>query len=53
MSRSRSEVFEALAEFRGRGLQVSEPMESPVCHMAFAADPDGNPIIIHQRKHRD
>lgn len=43
-------IVEALAEFRGRGLELSDPMESPVCHMAFGADPEGNAIIIHQRK---
>jgi predicted enzyme related to lactoylglutathione lyase len=26
------------------------PMETPVCHMLFVSDPDGNPIIIHKRK---
>ncbi len=26
------------------------PMETPVCHMLFISDPDGNPIIIHKRK---
>ena len=27
-----------------------EPMETPVCHMAVVADPDGNSITIHKRK---
>ncbi len=40
----------ALEEFRKRGAQLSEPEETPVCHMAFGADPDGNTLIIHQRK---
>lgn len=26
------------------------PMETPVCHMAFVRDPDGNSIGIHKRK---
>lgn len=26
------------------------PMETPVCHMAVVADPDGNSLIIHKRK---
>lgn len=38
---------EALAS---RGLQISPVDESPVCHMAFAKDPEGNAVIIHQRK---
>ncbi|HEV3153731.1 MAG TPA: VOC family protein [Candidatus Baltobacteraceae bacterium] len=36
-----------------RGLEISPVDESPVCHMAFGKDPEGNTIIIHQRKHRD
>jgi predicted enzyme related to lactoylglutathione lyase len=27
-----------------------EPMETPVCHMAVISDPDGNSVMIHQRK---
>jgi predicted enzyme related to lactoylglutathione lyase len=34
-------------------LAVSDVTESPVCFMAFAADPEGNAIIIHQRKNPD
>ncbi len=26
------------------------PVETPVCHMALIADPDGNSICIHKRK---
>ena len=36
-----------------RGLQFSPVDETPVCHMAFAQDPEGNAVIIHQRKNRD
>jgi predicted enzyme related to lactoylglutathione lyase len=45
-----SDIAQALAEFRKRGAQLSDPEETPVCHMAFGADPDGNTLIIHQRK---
>jgi predicted enzyme related to lactoylglutathione lyase len=41
------------ARARERGAQVTEPMESPVCYMAFGSDPEGNRIIIHQRKSPD
>lgn len=40
----------AVELYRSRGLQVSDVTESPVCYMAFASDPEGNMIIIHQRK---
>ena len=29
---------------------LMEPMDTPVCHMALVEDPDGNQIMIHQRK---
>lgn len=43
---------EAVERYRARGLAVSDVTESPVCFMAFAQDPEGNAIIIHQRKER-
>ena len=27
-----------------------EPFETPVCHMAFVFDPEGNTLCIHKRK---
>jgi predicted enzyme related to lactoylglutathione lyase len=30
---------------------LGEPGETPVCHMAFISDPDGNTLTIHQCKH--
>ncbi len=44
------DIASALETFRRRGAQLSGPEETPVCHMAFGADPDGNTLIIHQRK---
>lgn len=43
----------AVAEFRSRGLELSDPMNTPVCTMAFGKDPEGNGIIIHQRTATD
>jgi predicted enzyme related to lactoylglutathione lyase len=43
----------AVEHYRSRGLTVSDVSESPVCFMAFAADPEGNAVIIHQRKNHD
>jgi catechol 2,3-dioxygenase-like lactoylglutathione lyase family enzyme len=40
----------AVEHYRARGLQLSDVAESPVCFMAFGQDPEGNAIIIHQRK---
>ena len=48
-----NDIQAALSEMRARGAQIADPMESPVCHMAFGQDPDGNGFIIHQRKAND
>ena len=43
----------AIEFYRNRGLNVSEAEETPVCHMAFADDSEGNHFILHQRKSND
>jgi len=43
----------AVEHYRKKGLQLSDVTESPVCFMSFGADPEGNSIIIHQRKVKD
>jgi len=48
-----ADVKAAIARIRERGAEVSEPMESPVCTMAFGRDPEGNGYIIHCRKNPD
>jgi predicted enzyme related to lactoylglutathione lyase len=41
----------AVEELRAQGVQiVMEPLETGVCFMALIADPDGNQILVHQRK---
>ena len=47
------DIHAARAAMVARGLEFSPVDESPVCHMAFSKDPEGNAIIIHQRKQRD
>jgi predicted enzyme related to lactoylglutathione lyase len=44
------DIRRAIEYYRARGVQVSDPDESPVCHMAFAEDSEGNHFILHQRK---
>lgn len=40
----------AIAELRSKGVKFkTEPLETPVCKMAFISDPDGNTICIHKR----
>jgi predicted enzyme related to lactoylglutathione lyase len=42
----------AVAALRAAGTRFHvEPCASPVCHMAVAADPDGNSVCIHHRDH--
>jgi predicted enzyme related to lactoylglutathione lyase len=45
-----NDIDAAIAEYRAKGLSVGDADETPVCRMAFAADPEGNGIILHQRK---
>lgn len=40
----------AVALFNSRGANIPEPFDTPVCVMALASDPDGNGLVIHQRK---
>jgi catechol 2,3-dioxygenase-like lactoylglutathione lyase family enzyme len=45
------DVAATRAELEGKGVafQGGDTMDSGVCHMAFFADPDGNPLILHHR----
>ena len=41
----------AMEELKRAGVSVYWPLEeTPVCYLAIVEDPDGNRIIIHQRK---
>ncbi|HEX2036313.1 MAG TPA: VOC family protein [Chloroflexota bacterium] len=45
------DVKAAVEELRAKGVTViMDALETPVCHMATVADPDGNWIVLHQRK---
>jgi predicted enzyme related to lactoylglutathione lyase len=45
------DVGAATEELRGKGVPVAmEPLETPDCFMAVVTDPDGNQIMLHQRK---
>lgn len=44
------DIDSATKTLRERGVQIPDPIESPVCHMTFGQDPEGNGFIIHQRK---
>jgi len=41
----------AVQRLREHGVKfMAEPHETPVCHMVTIADPDGNLLVVHQRK---
>jgi predicted enzyme related to lactoylglutathione lyase len=44
------DVEAARAELESKGVEFhADTMDSGVCHMAFFADPDGNPLMLHHR----
>ncbi len=45
-----ADINAAVAAFRAKGVRLGDPDETDVCFMAFGADPDGNGIVVHQRK---
>ena len=47
------DVAKAVADGKGRGVtfhEGGEVTDTPVCHMAFGEDPEGNQFILHHRK---
>jgi predicted enzyme related to lactoylglutathione lyase len=48
-----ADVAKAVDEAKGRGTKFHENgdvTDTPVCHMAFGEDPEGNQFILHHRK---
>ena len=45
-----TDIHGAVPQLRERGAELSDPEETEVCYMSFGRDPDGNTVIIHQRK---
>jgi predicted enzyme related to lactoylglutathione lyase len=43
-------IDEAIEFYKARGVTIHGGEESPVCHMAFAEDSEGNSFVLHQRK---
>jgi catechol 2,3-dioxygenase-like lactoylglutathione lyase family enzyme len=44
------DIHTAVTEYRAKGLEVGDVNETPVCFMAPTQDPEGNHVILHQRK---
>lgn len=46
-----ADVYAAVDELRAKGVAILlEPSESAGCHAAMIQDPDGNLLLLHQRK---
>jgi predicted enzyme related to lactoylglutathione lyase len=44
------DVADARTTLEGRGVEFQgDTFDTGVCHMAFFADPDGNPLMLHHR----
>ncbi len=43
------DVAAARAALEARGVTFAGGVDSGVCHQAYFRDPDGNPLILHQR----
>jgi predicted enzyme related to lactoylglutathione lyase len=44
------DINAAIEELRGKGVTAEDAMETSVCYLALIEDPDGNRLILHQRK---
>jgi predicted enzyme related to lactoylglutathione lyase len=47
------DIHSAIEEYKKRGFKFEDDGkidETPVCHMAFAQDSEGNHFVVHQRK---
>lgn len=41
-------IEDAIKQLRAKGVEVSEPYETPVCKIASFDDPEGNKVSLHQ-----
>jgi predicted enzyme related to lactoylglutathione lyase len=42
------DIDNAIADLRGKGLQVDDPYATPVCKLASLTDLEGNKVTLHQ-----
>lgn len=43
-----ADLDKAVADLRGKGLNVGDPYATPVCKIASFNDPEGNKVSLHQ-----
>ena len=49
-----ADIQDVVQKLKSRGVTFDmEPMETPVCWMAQFRDPDGNKLVVHQRKRNE
>jgi predicted enzyme related to lactoylglutathione lyase len=44
------DIAAAREQLAARGVEATEPFETPVCFISMISDPDGNQICLHQAK---
>lgn len=44
-----TDIAAARAQLDGHGVEFSAAFDSGVCHQAVFHDPDGNPLVLHER----
>ena len=42
------DIAKAIADLRGKGVEVSEPLNTPVCRVVYLEDAEGNKVSLHQ-----
>lgn len=42
------DINKAVADLRGKGVEVDDPYETPVCKLASFSDAEGNKVTYHQ-----
>jgi predicted enzyme related to lactoylglutathione lyase len=42
------DIAKTVADLRGKGVEVSEPVNTPVCRVAYLEDAEGNKVSLHQ-----
>ena len=42
------DIAKTIADLRDKGVEVSEPVNTPVCRVAYLEDAEGNKVSLHQ-----
>jgi predicted enzyme related to lactoylglutathione lyase len=42
------DIAKTIADLRGKGVEISEPANTPVCRVAYLQDAEGNKVSLHE-----